>query len=128
MAEADIPGEVRQFIKDYIRSLFQLEVLLLLHRHRDRDWSPEDIDRELKIGRELANTQLADLHSIGLLTMINNPLCYRYRPATDELDAAVSKLATAYKERRVSVTSLIYSTPVDEVRIFAEAFRLRKDK
>ena len=128
MAEADIPGEVRQFIKDYIRSLFQLEVLLLLQRHRDRDWSPEDIDRELKIGRELANTQLADLHSIGLLTMIDNPFCYRYRPATDELDAAVSKLDAAYKERRVSVTSLIYSTPVDEVRIFAEAFRLRKDK
>ena len=46
---------------------------------------------------------------------------------SNELDELVGSLEKVYEERRVSVITLIYSKPVDKVRTFADAFRLRKD-
>ena len=51
------------------------------------------------------------------------------QPGNDpELDQAVVRLAKDYAERRVTVITLIFSKPVDKLRTFADAFRLRKDK
>jgi hypothetical protein len=129
VAADDIPEEVKRFMTDNIISLFQLETLLLLYTRREMEWSVEDTDRELHIGPQLAKTQLVDLHSRGLLSASETPdTLYRYNPSSDQLDQAVSALATAYKERRVSVISFIFSKPFDKVRIFADAFRFRRDK
>jgi hypothetical protein len=40
----------------------------------------------------------------------------------------VARLADTYRERRVAVVSLIASKPIDNVRAFSDAFRLRKRK
>jgi hypothetical protein len=40
--------------------------------------------------------------------------------------AAVGDLAATYAERRVAVITLIASRPMDNVRAFSDAFRLRK--
>ncbi len=42
--EAGIPEEVRQFVGKYIRSLDQLEVLLLVSALTDLEWSVADVD------------------------------------------------------------------------------------
>jgi hypothetical protein len=127
VTDANIPTEVKRFLAEYIDSLFQLEVLLLLHAHREIEWSAERVDRELHIGSELVKKLLAALHATDLLSVNEHPdLTYRYKPATEELDRSVNLLATTYKERRVKVTSFIYSRPLDKIRSFAEAFRVRK--
>jgi hypothetical protein len=41
--EAGIPVEVRQFVEKYIRSLDQLEVLLLVSALPDREWTVDDV-------------------------------------------------------------------------------------
>ncbi len=129
MATDDIPEEVKRFMTEYITSLFQLETLLLLYGKKDMEWSVEDTDRELHIGPQLARNQLADLQARGLLAVRENPdLLYRYSPSSNQLDQAVSALAMAYKERRVRVISFIFSKPFTKVQIFADAFRIRKDK
>ncbi len=129
MASEDIPEEVKRFMTEYLDSLFQLETLLLLYRRRETEWSIEDTDRELQIGPQLAATLLSALHARGLLSLRESPgLLYRYSPSSVELDNAVSALATAYKERRVSVISFLFSRPFEKVRIFADAFRFRRDK
>lgn len=128
MTKGLIPKEVKRFITEHINSVFQLEVLLLLYNQRAREWGAEEVDAELGIGTEEAGRQLADLHARGLLKVKESPhSLYRYGPETDELDSAVSGLAKAYSERRINVLSLIFSKDVDKVRLFAEAFRLRKD-
>lgn len=53
---------------------------------------------------------------------------YQYRIVSDETDEIIGAVAQAYKERRLSVTNFIYSTPLDNVRRFADAFKLRKDE
>lgn len=129
MAADDIPEEVKRFMTEYINSLFQLETLLLLYEKKEVDWSVEDTDRQLHMGSQLAGKLLADLHARGLLSLRETPdRLYRYSPSTVQLDQAVSALAMAYKERRVSVISFLFSRPLDKVRSFADAFRFRRDK
>jgi hypothetical protein len=51
---------------------------------------------------------------------------FRYRTA-GETEQSIERLAELYKERRVSIISLIYSKPHQQVQAFADAFKIRKD-
>jgi hypothetical protein len=57
---------------------------------------------------------------------ISDQLFFRYAPVSPALDAAVRATARAYREKPVAITTAIYSQPADEIRAFADAFRLRK--
>ena len=49
-------------------------------------------------------------------------------PPAVELDAVVARVADMYRERRVAVISLIATKPLQNVKAFSDAFRLRKRK
>jgi hypothetical protein len=51
---------------------------------------------------------------------------FRYRPANDTVARLIERLERLYQERRVAVTTEIYSRPENFVKAFADAFRLRK--
>lgn len=127
---SDLPDEIRRFIAGNISSVAQLEVLLLLREHRQREWTASEISRALYAAESGMAEQLNDLVSKGLAYVTHAPGSYfRYRPAEeDDLDRAVGSLTQVYKERRVAVIALIYSEPIDKARSFADAFRIRKDK
>ena len=129
MATDDISKEVKRFISDHIDSVEALEVLLLLRDYPNREWSAEEVSRELYTQTESAAKRLAELQSINLLAATGGPsLLYRYSPDTGELDRTVSELSKAYKERRVTVIGLIFSSPSDKIRTFADAFKIKRDK
>jgi hypothetical protein len=125
MAE-DIPTDVKQFIAEHLNSVAELEVLLLVKGESAREWTPEDISKLLCMPAEVIEGHLVGLESRGLLAATPAPPRYRFHPRTTELEQVVHCLDEIYKERRVSVITLIYSKPVDKVRTFADAFRLRK--
>lgn len=68
--------------------------------------------------------RLNGLHAKGLLAA--EASSYRYLPRAPELDAAVLLLADTYRHRRVAVITVIASKPMENVRAFSDAFRLRK--
>lgn len=128
MSASGLPEDVRRFIIDSVDSVEQLEILLLLHQHRDRAWDAEAVARELRVSPLSAGERLRELAADGLLEKRGGkPAEYRYAPASPKLDEAVRGLVTAYAERRVTVINLIFSKPVDRIRTFADAFRFRKD-
>lgn len=128
MAE-EFPDDVRQFLAEHISSVAQLEVLLLLRGDRERQWTAGEVGKALYTTPEIVSQQLADLQRHGLLAVGDgSEPHYRYWPATPALDDQMARLETTYRERRVAVISAIYSQPIDKVRTFADAFRLRKDK
>lgn len=105
----------------------QLEILLLLLQHPSRIWNAESVARELRISPLSAGERLEDLTYDGFLARADGSEAgYRYGPESAALDAAVRGLASAYPTRRVTVINLIFSKPVDKIRTFADAFRLRK--
>ena len=127
----DIPQDVRAFIADYLDSVVQLETLLMLHGAPEREWEAADVARDLRIDRAWAEGQLAGLCEQGLAAR-DDPggevRRYRYAPASAAARAAVDGLSRAYAERRVTVISLIFAKPADNLRAFSDAFRIRKEK
>jgi hypothetical protein len=122
------PEDVRQFILAHINSVEQLEVLLLLREHPEQAWEPEGLGKALYTSPAAALMRLTDLQTAGLVARTEaGEQNFRYAPTPPERDALVAGLAQAYKERRVSVISLIYSKPQSQVQAFADAFKFRKD-
>ena len=120
--------EVRDFIAEHIRSVAQLEVLLLLKQHPEQAWDAQQVARALYAGATLLADELAEWRTRGLFEEIpDKPGAYRYAPRSSELAAVVERTEDAYKNRRVSVITAIYSKPIDKLRTFADAFRIRKE-
>jgi hypothetical protein len=130
VTDPGVSETVRSLIVERIDSVVQLELLLLLHANPARAWSAGDVAQELRIDPTWAGGQLGELVGHGLIAPASteDPRTYRYAPAAGSpLDAAVAQLARDYAERRVTIITLIFSKPVDKLRSFADAFRLRKD-
>jgi hypothetical protein len=122
-----VTAGVRAFIRNHIRSLEQLEILLLLLKDGTRWWSAEAAAQELGTTPNSAAARLEEMASRNLLDVrISEQLFFRYAPASPALDAAVRDTARAYEEKPMAVTAAIYSQPADEIRAFADAFRIRK--
>ncbi|MGH7136956.1 MAG: hypothetical protein ACREHD_14545, partial [Pirellulales bacterium] len=100
-------------------------MLLLLRDDREREWTVDEVSRALYAAESGMAEQLGDLESKGLAYVTHAPEPrYRYRPeGGSDVDALVGALTNLYKERRVSVISLMYSEPSDKARSFADAFR-----
>jgi hypothetical protein len=125
MTRNQIPADVREFVRREIKSVFQLEVLLLLHRTRERAWTAMKISQELAIDPEIAETEIARLEEMGLIQVGQTaPVSYVFGPKDEIGETIVEKLATAYATQRVGIFSLILSEPDNRIRRFAEAFRL----
>lgn len=123
------PG-VKAFIAGHIDSIVQLETLLMLHASPARDWTAQDVARDLRIDPDWAQGQLDALSQQGMLVRGESTGVrqYRYGPAAAQQRTEIEGLARAYAERRVTVIGLIFSKPADSLRAFSDAFRLRKDK
>ena len=114
-----------QFIHTHIHSVEQLEVLLLL-RAAGGTWSGETVARELRISPISAAGRLADLQRRHLLAPAAEPGTYSYAPATEQLAETVSHLAATYVQARFTIINLIFSSPEEKLRTFANAFRFKK--
>jgi DNA-binding Lrp family transcriptional regulator len=119
-----ISDRVRSLVGEHIVSVEQLEVLLLLHQHRDREWSAAQVNDEIKSSVNSVRERLANLESRGFLRRQGDR--YRY-DAANVNDAAVAELAIAYLQRRFTIIEMIFSKPLEKLRGFARAFKIRGD-
>ena len=127
MAEG-ISADVQRFIEQHIRSVAQLELLLLLRTTSQQPWSPDDLAREMRVEPWWAQAELLNLCQRGLVEKLgDSPPRYRYQPRADELERAVTDVAQAFLLHRVRVIEVIYRQPSEQIRAFADAFRLRKE-
>lgn len=123
-----LPEEIRQFLLRYIDSVEQLEVLLLLHQNPSTDWTAESVARHLYREPTSVGRRLGVLRLLGLLQASDDPEpTFRYAPRSEAIHATVGRLAAAYAERRVTILGLLASKPMDHVRAFADAFRIRRE-
>lgn len=128
MSTNGVPEDARRLVASRITSVEQLEILLLLRRERERSWTAADVAEELRSSESSANKRLADLQKGGLIEATSTSAAYRYAPAADWLGKAVDSLADLYAESPYRVIDLIFAKPIDDLRVYADAFRYRKDK
>ena len=128
MSQSQIPESVRAFIAQNIESAELLETLLLVHSGQEREWKPEDVASSIYTVPASATRRLEQLVALGLVSSNGAPNpAYRFAPGSTALREQVDQLAAAYRANRVGVINLVYATPPDPLRSFADAFKLRKD-
>ncbi len=118
--------ELRDFLRHSLRSVWNIELLLLLARQQGRAWVAADLVRELRASDLVVSQGVEGLQQTGLITAGSDGT-YRYSPVTPDLDRLVQQLERVYRERPSTVTKALFSSPNDKLSTFADAFRLKKD-
>ena len=118
--------ELAAFVREHVRSVWAVELLLLLRRDPERGWAPADLVRELRASTLLVNDNLQRFERSGLAVREEGDQ-WRDAPAAPVLDELAGRLEAAYRERPITVINLI-ATPPDPVQGLADAFKFRGDK
>ena len=126
MKPRGIPPDVQAFIREHLSSVAQLEILLLLHGNQPEPFTVDRIAEALRIDPTWAASEIQGLRVRGLFEEVGQQT-FCYAPTNARLDQAVDGLAKAFGSHRVSVITMIFSTPSDKVGGFADAFKLRSD-
>jgi hypothetical protein len=120
-----IPEIVDRFLARYVGSIEQLEILLLLAGQPGRSFHAGDVAQAIYASPESAARRLKRMKEDRLIRASgDSDPSYTFGPESPELEQAVQEVARTYQERRVAVTTLIASRPMENVRAFSEAFRL----
>jgi DNA-binding IclR family transcriptional regulator len=121
-----LPQHVDRFLRGSLRSVWELELLLLLRAQRSRSWTADELVHDLRASMAIVGTALGTLQRLRLIERAADE-SYRYAPVTPELDQLVSDTAAAFASSPSSVTEAILSAPSSSIRIFADAFKIKKD-
>lgn len=109
-----MPEEIHQFIRQFLSTGVQLEVLLLIATANEPEWNVESVSDELRIAPALAAELLADLHKkrlLGVTGATPDTRFYCYAPKDAAMRQQVATLAALYRERRHSVLAALYERP-----------------
>ena len=121
-----IPRDVSLFLREHVRSITQLDLLLMLHAAPGRRFSAAEVSRELRVPERPVLGQLLDFSRAGVLVADDvDPPTWRFDPDGPHA-AVVSSLAEIVSRRKRAVHDLILSEPNSDVQLFSDAFRLRR--
>jgi hypothetical protein len=129
VSSKDISTEVRNFIVNHVDSITKLEVLLLLARSPEKQWTAKLVTRELRSNQSAIERHLEALSRIGLLQSEGggSEKLYHFDAVQPELANVVKELSESFGTYRSRIIELIYNRPIEILEDFANAFRLRKD-
>jgi hypothetical protein len=121
-----VPSEdVQDFIRANLRSVWELELLLLMSRQRTRAWSAEALNRELRSSVSLVRQILGKFERLGLVAAGEDG--HRYAPQTPELERVIGRLEEVYAARPLEIVRQIVAAPNEKIQTLADAFKVKKD-
>lgn len=127
MSSGEITADIERFIHDNINSVEQLEILLLLFSPPQKEWSAVEVSQKLYRQPDSVAMRLEDLRDRGILGVRQDAqLLYCY-VSNARQDAIIWGLERAYEVRKDAVIRLIFTRPSDALRVFSDAFRIRRD-
>jgi hypothetical protein len=126
MAETEFSPRLRAFVREFVTSPEQLDVLVLLRENRSKEWTAEEVGKALSIVREVASMRLFLFSRGGLLGFRGgSETVYWFEPKPDLADLA-DELGEAWTSRRAAMLELVTGKPAEPVQSFADAFKLKK--
>jgi hypothetical protein len=118
--------QLESFIKSSFRSVWSLEVLLLL-KAVPRSWPRHELVAALRASDLVVSQSLESLTAAGLVTVEDSGAAH-YSPASHGLGELVDQSRDLYARSPDAVRRLIViGTSSGGIAAFADAFRLRKD-
>ena len=116
---------VSRFIRSSFRSVWSLEVLLLLKRE-PRPWAAEEIVASLRASDLIVSQSVSALTDAGFL-VTDSAGRAEYRPSSEEAAALLTQAERLYAQSPDAVRRLILGSSSGGLAAFVDAFRLRKD-
>lgn len=116
--------ELLRFIGSSFRSIWALELLLLLKRDR-RVWPHPELVATLRASELVVSKALDGLVAAGLASVEEEGASYM--PASEALASHVDQLEKLYAARPDAVRRAIILAAASGATAFADAFRLRND-
>ncbi len=130
MTDVDFPEELQLFIETCLPTVDAMELLLLLSRHRERLWRPENLMNELQPDTVIKLSALREYLTFfkerGLITETREGR-YQLGPLSEETETVVKMLTTAYNTRPVTLIRMVYSLADRKISLFADAFKFKKE-
>jgi hypothetical protein len=121
-----ISDDAKIFLRAVIRSVWALELLLLIRKHPERAWTVDALTRELRASHTAIRQALPNFRIAGLIQDEADETI-RYTPATTQLDELVQEVESEYANRPFAIVNEILAPRESNVEQFARAFRIRKD-
>lgn len=132
---ADLPADVEEFLRRAITSYEHLELLLLLHHRADGWLTATEAADALRLAPAAVEEALNHLGGENLLDVRvgEHRMAFHYAPGTPALARTIDALATAWRDRRDHVTTLMARHAIERVRAralgtFADAFVFGRGK
>ncbi|HEY1933178.1 MAG TPA: hypothetical protein VGG99_14280 [Acetobacteraceae bacterium] len=117
--------DVLAFVQDTIRSVWTLELLVLMQQGADRAWPTAELVAALRANTRVVTEGLSALESVGLVRLDEAGMV-RYRPASSALAETIRDVVDLYNRKPLAVVRTILTSPTDKIQTFADAFRFRK--
>jgi len=114
--------DIVRFVVSDLRTVWALELLLLMRGAPDRAWTEAALTAELRANLGMVGEILRRLHALGL-TMRDGE-GWAYRAANPDLDALCARTEGAYRQKPFAMISLI-GRGDSALRDLADAFRLK---
>jgi hypothetical protein len=122
-----VPSDALQtFIRSYLGSIWELEVLLLLSRDGTHAWSAADLNREIRASLGLVSQILQKFEQVGLASREADGT-FRFAPRSSEMARLVAELEEIYATKPVTIVKAISSSPNEKIQTLADAFKMKKD-
>lgn len=119
-------AETLGFIRNSFRSVWSLELMLLLKSDPKRAWPHSELVDRLR-GSDSVVQQGVDSLVAGGLVVVDDEGRPRYQPASPDLERLANASAKLYSLKPDAVRRLIVLSSNDQLNAFADAFRLRRD-
>lgn len=118
--------EVSSFIRSTFRSVWALELLCFLKKHRDRAWPQPELVIALR-GSDLVVSQSVESLLAAGLVVIEPGDMVRYQPTSDTVDSLATAAEALYATRPDSVRRMIVAQASSGLSSFADAFKLWRE-
>ena len=116
---------VTRFIQSSFRSVWSLELLLLLKRER-KPWTQSAIVEALRASQLVVSQALESLAAAGLVAVGDNAEV-QYAPVSEEIAKLIEETEALYAKRPDAVRRLIVAASKPGLTAFADAFKLGRD-
>ena len=124
MFSTDLPALIRAFLARHIRSVEQLEILLLFARAPGALWSSKKVYDTILSTPHSVERWLEEMTRNGLLEKGGEPGTYRLSSNADVV-SQTGLLAELYRISPVRVIEAIYRRDTIAAQSFADAFKLK---
>jgi hypothetical protein len=118
--------EVSSFIRSTFRSVWALELLCFLKKHRDRAWPQRELVVALRGSDLVVSQSVESLLAAGLIVIEPGDLV-RYQPTSDAVDSLATAAEALYATRPDSVRRMIVAQATSGLSSFADAFKLWRE-